>query len=140
LRDEKIPANENAIGAAAALGDLSENAEWEMALQEKRNLTTRLAEMEGDALRARLLEDASLPEDKVCPGTAVRYRDLGAGDEHRIVILGPWDTDMGEDIVSYRAPLAQGLLGLSSGDQSRVDLPGGALDLEVLGIEPVDVQ
>ncbi|MAF65599.1 MAG: hypothetical protein CMJ84_08065 [Planctomycetes bacterium] len=140
LRDEKIPANEDAIGAAAALGDLSENAEWEMALQEKRNLTTRLASMEADALRARLLEDASLPADQVCPGTAVSYRDLDSSEENRIVILGPWDTDLNEEIVSYRAPLAQGLLGLSTGDQCRVDLPGGSHDLEVLAIEVVDVQ
>ncbi len=145
LRDVKIPANEKAIGAAAALGDLSENAEWEMALQEKGNLTTRLAEMESDAVHARLLEDASLPEDMVCPGTEVRYRDTGLGEESTIAILGPWDADIPDNdssgnIVSYRAPLAQGLLGLSTGDQCRISLPGGTVELEVLAIVPIDVQ
>jgi len=139
LQDVKIPANEQAIARAASMGDLSENAEWDMALEEKRNLTERAAAMERDLLRAELLENATLPEDTVCPGTRVRYRELASGEELTITILGPWDMDRAEDVVSYRAPLAQGLLGSHSGEQSRLHLPSGEVEVEVIAIEPADI-
>ena len=139
LREEKIPANQDAIGKAAAMGDLSENAEWEMAIQEQQKLTQRASEIETELRAVELIENAILPEDTVCPGTSVRYRDVDRGSEHEIAILGPWDTD-GEHIVSYRAPLAAGLLGRHPGDRARIKLPSGELQVEVLAARPADLQ
>lgn len=139
LKDVKMPENEEAIGRAAALGDLSENSEWESALEEKRNLSARAAAMEEDLSKARLLENAILPEGVVSPGTKVRYREIGSGDEISVTLLGPWDGERGEDVVSYRAPLAQGLLGLERGGVRTIELPGGTIEVEVLEIEPVAV-
>ncbi len=139
LKDVKMPANEEAIGRAAALGDLSENSEWESAIEEKRNLSSRASSMEEDLSRTELLENAILPEGVVSPGTAVRYMDKSAGTENSITLLGPWDSKRGEDVVSYRAPLAQGLLGLHTGDARTIELPGGLIDVEVLEITPVAV-
>lgn len=138
LREEKIPANQDAIGKAAAMGDLSENSEWEMAIQEQEKLTTRASEIEAELRLAELIENAILPENTVCPGTHVRYRDLDSASEHEIEILGPWDTD-GEKIVSYRAPLAAGLLGRQPGDRARIKLPSGELQVEVLTARPAEL-
>ncbi len=139
LKDVKMPENEEAIGRAAALGDLSENSEWESALEEKRNLSARAAAMEEDLSKARLLENAILPEGVVSPGTRVRYREMGSSKENRVTLLGPWDGERGDDVVSYRAPLAQGLLGLGQGGVRTIELPGGTIEVEVLEIEPVAV-
>ena len=59
--------------------------------------------------RVELIENAILPEDMACPGTVVRYRDVNRSREQEIVILGPWDTELTENVVSYRAPLAAGI-------------------------------
>ena len=139
LKDVKMPANEEAIGRAAALGDLSENSEWESALEEKRNLSARASSMEEDLSRTMLLENAILPEGIVCPGTRVIYKELPAGTENQVTLLGPWDGERGEDVVSYRAPLAQGLLGLTPGGTRTIELPGGTIEVEVVSIEPVSV-
>jgi transcription elongation factor GreA len=139
LKEVKMPENEEAIARAAAMGDLSENSEWDAALEEKRNLSSRAQSMETDLARAALLENAILPEGVASPGTAVRYRELGSGEENRVVILGPWDDHHGSDVVSYRAPLAQGLLGLEPGTQKEITLPGGTIEVEVLEVEPVSV-
>jgi len=139
LKDVKMPANEEAIGRAAAMGDLSENSEWEAALEEKRNLSARASTMEEELSKARLLENAILPENVVSPGTRVSYREIANGTENRVTLLGPWDGDRGEDVVSYRAPLAQGLLGLTPGATQRIELPGGEIEVEILTIEPVAV-
>jgi transcription elongation factor GreA len=138
LREEKIPANQEAIGKAAAQGDLSENAEWEMAIQEQEKLTTRAAEIEGELRVAELIENAILPENTVCPGTFVRYRDLDSASEHEIEILGPWDTER-EHVVSYRAPLAAGLLGRRPGERAKIKLPSGEMEVEVLTARPAEL-
>ncbi|HEV8113185.1 MAG TPA: GreA/GreB family elongation factor [Planctomycetota bacterium] len=138
LREEKIPANQDAIGKAAAMGDLSENSEWEMAIQEQRNLTQRASEIEAELRLAELIENAILPEDTVCPGSFVRYRDLENASEHEISILGPWDTDR-ESVVSYRAPLAAGLLGRHPGERAKIKLPSGVMEVEVLAARPAEL-
>ncbi len=134
LMEVKIPANTDAIGKAAALGDLSENSEWEAAIEEQRNLTSRASEMEQELRNVELIENAILSENTVSPGTVVRYREQQAKSEHEITILGPWDTDRGEHVVSYRAPLAAGLLGRRPGEVATIALPSGPLPVEILGV------
>jgi transcription elongation GreA/GreB family factor len=95
--------------------------------------------MEEDLSRTQLLENAILPEGVVCPGTRVLYRELTSGTENQVTLLGPWDGERGEDVVSYRAPLAQGLLGLKPGGARTIVLPGGTIQVEVISIEPVPV-
>ncbi len=136
LRDVKIPANSEAIGKAASYGDLSENSEWEAAIEEQRNLTRRAMELEAEIRDAQLLEDAAIPADTVAPGTRVRYRDLTAGEERVVKILGPWDMDgTVEGEVSYRSPLAAGMLGCHPGDRADLELPSGEIQVEVLSVE-----
>ncbi|MBL8859856.1 MAG: GreA/GreB family elongation factor [Planctomycetes bacterium] len=132
LREVKIPANQDAIGRAASMGDLSENAEWEAAIEEQRTLTSRAMEMQTELSKVELIENAILPEDMACPGTVVRYKDKVKNRESEIVILGPWDTDLADNVVSYRAPLAAGLLGKHPGEMAKITLPSGTLELEVL--------
>ncbi|MEL6430661.1 MAG: GreA/GreB family elongation factor [Planctomycetota bacterium] len=141
LREVKIPENQDAIGRAASFGDLSENSEWEAAIEEQRNLTARAMEIEEELRLTDLIEEAALIEDTVCPGTRVTYRETDGGSESTVLVLGPWDDEsvLGTQVVSYRAPLAQGLLGLSSGEKATVRLPGGEVDLEVVSIETPDL-
>ena len=137
LREVKIPENEDAIGRAASYGDISENAEWEAAMEEQRNLTTRAMAIEDELRLADLIEDAPMPEDTICPGAVVAFREAQTGEQRKVIILGPWDDETwnGVQVVSYRAPLASGLLGLHSGDRVTVVLPAGELPVEVIGIE-----
>lgn len=139
LKEVKVPANEAAIGRAVALGDISENAEWEAAIEEQRNLAERVRNLEGDIRKAALLEDATLPENTVAPGTRVRYRNTSSGETLTLTLLGPWDTEGREDVISYRAPLAQGLLGLHKGQVAKVALPAGEIEVEVLQILTADI-
>lgn len=141
LREVKIPENQDAIGRAASFGDLSENSEWEAAIEEQRNLTARAMEMEEELRLTDLIEEAAVIEDTVCPGTKVRYRDLSENKEATVLLLGPWDEVevLGTQVISYRAPLAKGLLGASTGERSTVQLPGGDIEVEILSIEAPDL-
>ena len=106
-------------------------------MEEQRNLTSRAMAIEEELRLADLIEEAAIPEDTVAPGTIVNYREVESGSERRVILLGPWDDEVWNEIqvVSYRAPLAKGLLGLKPGEQSTLELPSGSLDIQVLGIE-----
>ena len=139
LRERKIPANAEAIARAASYGDLSENAEWENAIEEQRQLTSAASTMERELRLAGLIENALIPENTVAPGTRVRYREVLSGTTHEILLLGPWDTDT-EGAVYYRAPLAAGMLGLHPGDKARIELPSGSLEVEVLQVASANLE
>lgn len=134
LVDEKIPANSRAIGAAASLGDLSENSEWESAMEEQRNLTSRAQEMDTELRKARLIEDQDIPSDVVAPGTRVTFSTLDGGEHQTWRVLGPWDA-VEDDIVSYRAPLAKDLLGKHVGDEATIQGPTGPKVVRIEAIE-----
>jgi transcription elongation factor GreA len=134
LVDEKIPANATAIGAAASLGDLSENSEWESAMEEQRNLTGRAQDMDGELRKARLIEDQEIPVGVVAPGTRVTFQVMGSSEHQSWSVLGPWDA-IEDDIVSYRAPLAKDLLGRKVGDKAQIQDPRGPRDIRIEKIE-----
>lgn len=137
LKEIKIPANSEAIGKAASYGDLSENSEWEAAIEEQRNLTTRAMELEATLANVHLLENAAIPNGVVSPGTRVRYRDLADRREHTIELLGPWDIER-EGQISYLSPIGQGLLGCRVGDSATLELPSGSREVEVLEVTPLE--
>jgi transcription elongation factor GreA len=136
LVDLKIPENAKAIQHAAGYGDLSENAEWEAAMEEQRNLTGRAEEMSRDLRRVRLIEDQEIPDGVVAPGTRVTFTYLDNAEQHTYRILGPWDC-VAEDIVNYRAPLAAALLGQRVGDQTVVETVDGSHPVRIDAIERI---
>jgi transcription elongation GreA/GreB family factor len=138
LKDERVPANEKALADAAEQGDLSENSEWDAALEEQRNLAGRISTLEGEVAMAQLLENAMIPDAMACPGTVVRYTQEGMEGEQSIQILGPWDSTDDGRIVSYQAPLAKGMLGMQGGESTAIELPGGRIDIEVVGVELIE--
>lgn len=139
LREIKIPENSAAIGRAASYGDLSENSEWEAAMEEQRNLTTRAMEIEEELRQAQLIEDAAIPHGIVAPGTRVEYKSLDENSDHIINILGPWDSEA-DDTISYRSPFAQGLLGSKPGAEVELTLPTGTQRVQVLDVEPLKLE
>jgi transcription elongation factor GreA len=138
LIEVKIPDNAEAIGRAASYGDLSENSEWEAALEEQRNLTTRASEIEAEVAKAGLIENTTIPEGVVAPGTLVRFVEAESGDERTMRILGPWDT-IEDGIISYRSPLAMGLLGKRKGQTANLKVPSGDLEVDILEVQALEL-
>jgi len=138
-RDElvnvKMRENAKRIGAAAALGDLSENSEYKFALEERDFLRGMLAQMNGQLSLARVLEEHQVPHDRVGVGSRVRLRRVPDGPERTITFLGPFETDVEQGIYNYQAPFAQGLMGRCSGERVRATLDGAEADYEIVAVE-----
>jgi transcription elongation GreA/GreB family factor len=124
LIDVARPANSKAIGEAAALGDLSENAEWQYAVEEQRRLDGKIAQLQNDLMRARPLGQGDVPTDSVGIGSTIGVLRTSNQQEIEITILGPWESNVELNIFSYRTPMALELLGKRIGETATLKLDG----------------
>jgi transcription elongation factor GreA len=136
LLDVEIPQNAEDLGRAASFGDISENAEYSAALETQEQLMRRLGELRDSLEKARILDPGDVTTERVVIGTRVRLKNMSNGGEEAFSILGPWDLDLEQGIISYLSPVGRGLLGKKKGGTATIDLPEGTVDYEVLDIVP----
>lgn len=112
----ELPTNRNAIGEAAAHGDLRENHEYKAARERQEYLINRVTQLQDELNRVRVLEPGQVDCSEVRPGTRIV---LGQPGEKRIVLtlLGPWDSNPQEGIYSYQAKIGTLLLGKLPGEK-----------------------
>ena len=150
LTEEKLPRNFLDIGRAAAFGDLSENAEYTSALEERDRLTKRAMDLKAQIDKVRIISPGMLKDGEVCLGSWVRLANPVTGQEVKYSVLGPWDGSPEDGVLSYRSPLAITLLGRKVGDEVEAQLPGGierfkvvdlgsSFDRQIVGGGPVRV-
>ena len=124
ITKEKIPENSLAIEKARELGDLKENAEYHMAKDDQKVLLARQAELQGDLMRAKPTDFTEAPADSIGIGSVVELNDLGSGEKVKYTILGAWDSDPENNILSYLTPLGQSILGKKVGDEVQINVEG----------------
>jgi transcription elongation factor GreA-like protein/transcription elongation GreA/GreB family factor len=108
--------NAREIEAARALGDLRENAEFKAALERRDRLQSELKFLSDQLARARILTPADVPADEVGVGSVIHCRD-SKGEMLRFTLLGPWDADPEQHILSFQSKLAQAMKGRSVNEQ-----------------------
>ena len=111
----QIPANKEAIAVAKEHGDLKENSEYKMARQDQETLLARKGLLESELERAHVTDFSDTPTDKVGVGSVVELVPA-SGVPVVYTILGAWDSNPEENILSYKTPLAQKLIGKAVGD------------------------
>lgn len=124
LVNVKMRENAKAIGRAAEFGDLSENSEYKFALEERDLLRARLAQLNDEMSRARILEPGDAPTDHVGVGSTVRLTDVADGSLRVMTFFGPWDADVERGLFNYNAPVSQKLMGARVGDQVSLAVDG----------------
>ena len=134
LTKEKIPANSLAIEAAREHGDLRENAEYHMAKDEQKLLLARQAEVQAEIMRAKPTDFSDAPTDSIGIGTIVNLSDQESGKSQKYVILGAWDSDPDNNVLSYLTPLGQKLLGEKTGNIVETEVEGNVQSWKVESI------
>ena len=119
---KKIPENSRAIATAREHGDLRENAEFKMAKQDQSLLLSRKAQLEVELAQSQVTDFSDASEDQVGVGTIVTLNDKTAGEEIVYTILGAWDGDPENLIISYKTPLGTNLLSKHVGDEVSVQI------------------
>lgn len=120
LLEEEIPANRKAIEEARALGDLRENFEYKSARQRHEYLAARAATLHRDLGRARPIEASRVDSSAVRVGTSVLLHGP-AGERRTYTLLGPWDSQPEQGVLSHESELATSLLGKEVGDGVAVE-------------------
>lgn len=124
LVEKKIPANSKEIALARSYGDLSENHEFKAAKEMQTVLMRRKGELEIALDRARGTDFANVRTDVVGAGTIVHLTDLEANKTETLTILGAWDDDAENGVISYLTPVAQALLNKKVGDSVEYEVHG----------------
>jgi transcription elongation factor GreA len=134
LTKVKIPENSLAIEAAREHGDLRENAEYHMAKDEQKVLLARQSELQADIMRAKPTDFTDVTTDAVGIGSVVKLLDQLNHEEHTYTVLGAWDSDPDNNILSYLTPLGQMLLGKKIDDEVKTDVQGNVQVWKVHGL------
>ncbi len=120
LINEDMPANVKRIEFAKGFGDLSENAEYQYAKDEQRQLMQKQSVMQAELEAVKPDAFDAVDTSEVNPGTTVVIA-TPAG-EKTYHILGEWDNEVALGVLSSKARLAQNMLGKKAGEQ--FELPG----------------
>jgi transcription elongation factor GreA len=139
LVKKKIPENIKEIQLARSYGDLSENFEYKAAKQMQAVLARRRTELERDLQNARGTSFENPDTSRVSIGTIVSVRDTDSKKDEAYTILGAWDGNPERNIISYQTAIGQALLGHAVGETVSVKSENGAINYEILSIEPAPI-
>lgn len=118
------------IEAAKALGDLSENAEYQEAKQEMSFIQGRLQEIEGILKNYKIIEEAG--SDVVGLGSTLTVEFKG--DIKKFKIVGSEEADPTEGWISNESPLGNAFVGHKVGDEVEVTTPGGVQTYKIISV------
>ncbi|HEY8468989.1 MAG TPA: transcription elongation factor GreA [Longimicrobiales bacterium] len=126
-----------AIRKAVELGDLSENAEYQSALDRQRFVQARINQITQRMGELSRIAVADLPVDRVGFGSRVRLKDLKTGDEVEYTIVTGDFIDLEAGQISMASPLGRALLGRAVGEEVAVQLPAGERRFVVLELTTI---
>jgi transcription elongation factor GreA len=117
IMEVEVPANSKEIGFALSLGDLRENAEYKAAKERQEILNATVAKLKDEIERAQLFDPSTINASRVAFGTVVSlYNETESVDE-QYTILGPWESDPDNNIISYLSPFGGTVLNKRVGDR-----------------------
>jgi transcription elongation GreA/GreB family factor len=131
LIEVEIPANRKAIEEARELGDLRENFEYKSARQRHEYLNARVEGLHRDLERVRPFDQSKANTDEIRIGSSFVLRNRDA-KELSLTIMGPWESDPDQGVISYASDLGQNLLGLKIGDS--IDLEDECYEISTIGL------
>ena len=132
LKNVKRPEVIKALKEARALGDLSENADYDAARAEQAQVEGRIQELEKIMENAHIIQKGET--DKVSLGTTVKikYVDDAEIEEYRIV--GSKEADPSNNKISNESPIAKAIMNGKVGEVKKVASPNGEYEVEIVAI------
>ena len=124
----------NSLKEARALGDLSENAEYDSAREEQAKLEARIKEVEYILEHATIIDDAQTEKDKVTIGSTVSLQYDGDDEVEEYRIVGSQEADPFNNKISNESPIAMAILGKKVVDMAEVDSPNGTYKVKIVKV------
>ena len=123
------------IKEAREQGDLSENAEYDAAKDEQRDIEARIEELEKILKNAEVIDEDEVDLDKISIGCRVKILDVEYDEELEYKIVGSTEANSLKGKISNESPVGKALIGKKVGDTAEVDTQAGTLKYKVLEIQ-----
>lgn len=124
-----------AIREAKSHGDLRENAAYHEAKLNQTRLESRIADLEKAVQLAKIVERPEVSGETAALGSKVLLLDLEYDDELTVKLVGSFEADPANDLISISSPLGEALLGRAKGDEVDVEAPAGVSRYKILKVE-----
>lgn len=125
------------IKEAREQGDLSENAEYDAAKDEQRDIELRIEELEKLLKNAEVVIEDEIDLDKISVGCQVKVYDMEYDEEMNFRIVGSTEANSLQNKISNESPVGHALLGRGVGDVVDVETQAGIIQYKVLEIQRV---
>ena len=123
------------IKEAREQGDLSENAEYDAAKDEQRDIEARIEELEAILKNAEVVVEDEADTEKINVGCKVLVYDEEFEEEVEFKIVGSTEANSLQGKISNESPLGKALIGAKVGDEISVEAPAGMMKYKILKIE-----
>lgn len=123
------------IKEAREQGDLSENAEYDAAKDEQRDIEARIEQIEKILKNAEVVVEEDIDLDKINVGCSVRVLDVEYNEEEEYKLVGSSEASSLQNKISNESPFGKALIGAKIGDVVDVEAPSGVVQYKVLGIQ-----
>ncbi|MCR4734917.1 MAG: transcription elongation factor GreA [Treponema sp.] len=117
IQNEALPANAIVVADARAKGDLKENAEYKAAKEEQHMLNLTLTRLQEEINRAEVFDPTTVTTTVVSFATLVTLTNNDDGKDEEYTILGPWESDPDNNIISYMSPFGNAIMDKKAGDE-----------------------
>ena len=135
LKLEKRPEVISALKDARALGDLSENAEYDAARNEQAVIEARIKELETILENATVVDSSSITGKEVSIGTCVTVQFVEDDEEEVYTLVGTKEADVFENKISTKSPIAVAIMGKKVGEKATVKCDAGDYDVIIKDIK-----
>ena len=125
------------IKEAREEGDLSEDAEYDAAKDEQRDIELRIEELEKLLKNAEVVVEEEIDVNKINIGCKVKLLDVEYDEEMEFYIVGSTEANSLQNKISNEAPVGRALIGKSVGDVVDVETQAGIIQYKVLEIQRV---
>ncbi len=123
------------IKEARAQGDLSENAEYDAAKDEQRDIEARIEELEKILKNAEVVVEDEVDLARINIGCKVKVKDLTDNETLEYRIVGSTEANSLQNKISNESPVGKALIGAKKGDTVSVETQAGVFKYKVMGIE-----
>ena len=123
------------LKAAIALGDLSENSEYDDAKNEQGKLEGEIIELEAQLRNSEIIRSTAAETGKITIGSTVTVRDVELDLTDTYMIVGSTEADPANNKISDESPLGAALIGKTEKQSVQVHAPAGIIEFEILEIK-----
>ena len=116
-------------------GDLSENAEYDAAKDEQRDIEAQIVELENILKNAEIIQDNDKSKDKIKMESVVKLHDVEYDEDIEYTIVGSSEADSLNNKISNESPLGAALIGKKVGDTVKIEAPVGEIEYKIISVD-----